>query len=47
MNIIEQIDQEQVAKLSAGREFPDFEPGDTVIVNVKVEGRRAHPRAGL
>ena len=41
MNIIEQLDQEQVAKLSAGREIPDFEPGDTVIVNVKVkEGER-------
>jgi large subunit ribosomal protein L19 len=46
MNIIEQIDQEQVAKLSAGREFPDFEPGDTVIVNVKVkEGERTRVQA--
>jgi large subunit ribosomal protein L19 len=46
MNIIEQLDQEQVAKLSAGREFPDFEPGDTVIVNVKVrEGERTRIQA--
>jgi large subunit ribosomal protein L19 len=46
MNIIEQLDQEQVAKLSAGREFPDFEPGDTVIVNVKVkEGERSRVQA--
>ena len=46
MNIIEQIDQEQVAKLSAGLEFPDFEPGDTVIVNVKVvEGERTRVQA--
>jgi large subunit ribosomal protein L19 len=46
MNIIEQLDQEQVAKLSAGREIPDFEPGDTVIVNVKVkEGERTRVQA--
>ena len=42
MNIIEQIDQEQIAKLSAGKEIPHFQPGDTVIVNVKVkEGERS------
>ena len=46
MNIIEQLDQEQVAKLSAGKEIPDFEPGDTVIVNVKVkEGERTRVQA--
>jgi large subunit ribosomal protein L19 len=46
MNIIEQLDKEQVAKLSAGREIPDFEPGDTVIVNVKVtEGERTRVQA--
>ncbi|MET0605021.1 MAG: 50S ribosomal protein L19 [Beijerinckiaceae bacterium] len=46
MNIIEQIDQEQVAKLSAGKGIPDFQPGDTVIVNVKVvEGERSRVQA--
>ncbi len=46
MNIIQQLEQEQVAKLSAGREIPDFEPGDTVIVNVKVkEGERTRVQA--
>ena len=46
MNIIEQLEQEQVAKLSTGREIPDFEPGDTVIVNVKVkEGERTRVQA--
>lgn len=46
MDIIQQLDQEQVAKLSAGREIPDFEPGDTVIVNVKVkEGERTRVQA--
>ncbi|MBN9061409.1 MAG: 50S ribosomal protein L19 [Rhizobiales bacterium 65-9] len=46
MNIIEQLDQEQVARLSAGKEIPDFQPGDTVIVNVKVvEGERTRVQA--
>ena len=46
MNIIQQIEQEQVKKLSAGKEIPDFAPGDTVIVNVKVvEGDRSRVQA--
>ncbi|MFN3347833.1 50S ribosomal protein L19 [Pseudorhodoplanes sp.] len=46
MNIIQQLDQEQVAKLSTSKEIPDFEPGDTVIVNVKVkEGERTRVQA--
>ncbi|MCH6587048.1 MAG: 50S ribosomal protein L19 [Proteobacteria bacterium] len=41
MNTIEKLEQEQVAKLSAGREIPEFSPGDTLRVNVKVtEGAR-------
>src|SRR3954463_6977702 len=44
MNIIQQLDQEQIAKL--GRDVPDFQPGDTLIVNVKVkEGERARLQA--
>ena len=38
MNLIKQLEQEQMAKLSAGKTIPDFEPGDTVLVNVKVVG---------
>jgi len=46
MNIIEQIDAEQVAKLSQKGVMPDFQPGDTVIVNVKVsEGDRTRIQA--
>jgi large subunit ribosomal protein L19 len=46
MNIIEQIDQEQVAKLTAGKTIPDFAPGDTVRVNVRVvEGNRERVQA--
>ena len=46
MNLIQQLEQEQVKKLSAGKEIPDFAPGDTVIVNVKVvEGERSRVQA--
>ena len=44
MNIIETLEQEQIARL--GKDVPDFEPGDTVIVNVKVkEGERTRVQA--
>ena len=46
MNIIEQLDAEQVKKLTEGKTIPDFQPGDTVIVNVKVkEGERSRVQA--
>jgi len=46
MNIIQQLEKEQFDKLSAGRDIPDFGPGDTVIVNVKVkEGERTRVQA--
>jgi len=46
MNIIAALEQEQLHKLSAGKEFPQFGPGDTVIVNVKVvEGDRTRVQA--
>ena len=46
MNLLKEIENEQVAKLTAGKEIPDFQPGDTVIVNVKiVEGERSRVQA--
>ena len=46
MNIIQQINKEQVAKLAAGKDIPDFAPGDTVLVNVKVvEGDKSRIQA--
>jgi large subunit ribosomal protein L19 len=46
MNVIQEIEQEQLAKLSAGKDIPDFEPGDTVLVNVKVvEGDKSRVQA--
>ncbi len=45
-DIIKQLEAEQIAKLSAGKTIPEFAPGDTVIVNVKVkEGDRARVQA--
>ena len=44
MNIIQQLEAEQAAKLT--REIPEFQPGDTVVVSVKVkEGDRARVQA--
>jgi large subunit ribosomal protein L19 len=46
MNLIQQLEQEQVERLSAGKDIPDFEPGDTVLVNVKVvEGDKSRVQA--
>jgi large subunit ribosomal protein L19 len=44
MNLIQQLEQEQMTKL--GKTIPPFEPGDTVLVNVKVvEGERSRIQA--
>jgi len=46
MNIIEQIEKEQIAKLTAERAVPEFGPGDTLRVNIKViEGNRERIQA--
>ena len=46
MNLIQTLNKEQAERLSAGKNIPDFEPGDTVIVNVKVvEGERTRIQA--
>jgi len=41
MNIIEQFEKDQIKSLVKGKKLPQFHPGDTVRVNVKVrEGTR-------
>jgi large subunit ribosomal protein L19 len=46
MNIIAELEAAQASKLSAGRTIPAFQPGDTVVVNVKVtEGERTRVQA--
>ena len=45
MNVIETIETEHAAKLP-GAKIPEFRPGDTVVVNVKVaEGDRTRVQA--
>lgn len=44
MNLIEQLEKEEIARL--GKTLPEFAPGDTVIVQVKVkEGNRERLQA--
>jgi large subunit ribosomal protein L19 len=46
MNVIEEFEKDYVAELAAKRSIPDFGPGDTVRVNVKVvEGTRERVQA--
>jgi large subunit ribosomal protein L19 len=46
MNLIAQLEKEQMDKLAAGKTIPDFAPGDTLSVNVKVvEGERTRVQA--
>jgi large subunit ribosomal protein L19 len=46
MNIIQQLEAEQTAKIDAKRKLPSFEPGDTVRVLVRVtEGTRTRIQA--
>jgi large subunit ribosomal protein L19 len=41
MNIIETIEREEIARVTQNKKIPDFAPGDTLQVNVKVvEGDR-------
>ena len=46
MNVIDEINQEQLDRLIAERPVPEFAPGDTVRVNVRVvEGERERVQA--
>jgi large subunit ribosomal protein L19 len=46
MNIIRKLEQEQADAIAATRAVPDFAPGDTLRVNVKVvEGTRSRIQA--
>lgn len=50
MNLLQQIEQEQVKKLTEGKVIPEFQAGDTVRVHVKVvEGdrERTQPYEGV
>lgn len=46
MNLIAQIEQEEIARLTEGKTLPEFGPGDVLIVNVNVvEGNRKRVQA--
>lgn len=46
MNLIAQIEQEEIARLTENKTLPEFGPGDTVVVNVNVvEGNRKRVQA--
>ena len=46
MNLIEKLEAEEAQRLTAGRAVPDFRPGDTLRVNVKIrEGERERVQA--
>lgn len=46
MNIVQQIGQEEIARVTADKEIPDFRPGDTIRVNyMVVEGERQRIQA--
>ncbi len=45
-NIIKQLEQEEAQRLLSARKVPDFQPGDTLRVNVKIkEGERERIQA--
>jgi len=46
MNLIQTLEKEEADRLGAARSTPDFQPGDTVRVNVKIkEGERERVQA--
>ena len=46
MNVIEQLRKEEADRLLAARKIPEFRPGDTVRVNVRIkEGERERVQA--
>ena len=46
MNVIEELEKAEAARVLGGRKIPAFQPGDTVRVNVKIkEGERERVQA--
>ena len=46
MNVIEELEKEEAQRLTAGKKIPNFSPGDTVRVNVRIkEGERERIQA--
>ncbi len=46
MNLLQTLEHEEVARVTAGKTIPEFQPGDTLRVNVKIkEGERERVQA--
>ncbi len=46
MNVIQELEKEEAARLTSARKTPAFQPGDTVRVNVRIkEGERERVQA--
>ena len=46
MNVIEELEKEEIARLTGGKKIPIFSPGDTLRVNVRIkEGERERIQA--
>src|SRR5580704_13718318 len=46
MNVIEELEKEEADRLTAGKKIPNFQPGDTLRVNVRIkEGERERIQA--
>ena len=46
MNVIEELEKAEAARITAGKKIPPFQPGDTVRVNVRIkEGERERVQA--
>ena len=46
MNVIEQLEKEEAKRLAKARKVPEFRPGDTLRVNVRIkEGERERVQA--
>jgi large subunit ribosomal protein L19 len=46
MNLLETLEREEIARITAGKTIPSFDPGDTLRVNVKIkEGDRERVQA--
>jgi large subunit ribosomal protein L19 len=46
MDVIQQLEKEEIARVTANKTIPEFAPGDTVVVNVNVvEGTRKRVQA--
>jgi large subunit ribosomal protein L19 len=46
MNVIQELEKEEAARLTSGKKIPAFQPGDTLRVNVRIkEGERERVQA--